>query len=110
MPDPEHHDSTSPSGSYFPSIPFPDGVFDELPNMAPIPITTISLTATFEPSPTNIYYRNANTRMAGSLSALLADPLRNPLAYLLQFASPKFLIRKAWDLVIMLFHYPLEPL
>lgn len=109
-PDPEGHDSTLSSGSYFPSIPFPDGAFDDLPNMVHIPVTTISLTTTFEPSPSIIYPRNTNHGMAGSLSALLVDPLRNPLAYLLQFASPKLLIRKAWDLVILLFHYPLEPL
>jgi hypothetical protein len=106
-PDPEHHDSAPSSGSYF---PFPDGAFDDLPNMVHIPVTTISLTTTFEPSPSNIYSRNTNHGMAGSLGALLIDPLRNPIAYLLQFASPKFLIRKAWNLVILLFHVPLEPL
>lgn len=102
-----------PQETYFPSIPFPDDDLDDLQYTMPIPVTTIYPSTLAEPTPSssdNPYSSSYSAaRMGGSLSEILADPLRNPLTYLFNFA-PRFLARKVWGFVILLFHYPLEPL
>lgn len=94
--------------SYFPPIPFPDGAFDELPNMVQIPATTITLT-TLSATPTDLYYSNPTGQagaLASSLGGLMIESLRDPLAYLLHLAKPRVFVQKLWGLIIMLFNYP----
>ncbi|KAF8305588.1 hypothetical protein DL93DRAFT_2232993 [Clavulina sp. PMI_390] len=93
----------APPQSHFPSIPFPDHAFDDLPNMLGIPTTTLTLTPTSAPTHTN--YHNQNNPTTGSLGS----PLGNPLEYILHFAHPRVLAGTLWRFIIMLWHYPLEP-
>lgn len=110
---PNNSEIPQPDETYFPSIPFPDGDLDDLQYTMPIPVTTIYPSTLAEPTPTGLNNHYSSTystsHMGGSLSEILADPLRNPLTYLFKVA-PRFLARKVWGFVILLFHYPLEPL